>query len=198
MRPSLRMSKACWGVGELEEVEVLEGDGALFGHGFEVDDGLPVFGAVDDYGDGLGEFLGLREGEELEHLVEGAEAAGEDDEGLGEVGEPVLAHEEVVELEVELGGDPGVGALFEGELDVEADGLAACLEGSAVAASMMPGPPPEVMTKRWRRPGRDSAIWRPCRRGRGRLRSSVPSLRRRWRGFAGGLRLRERFRRWLE
>ena len=120
------------GVGELEEVEVLEGDGALFGHGFEVDDGLPVVGAVDDDGDLLGELFGLREGEQLEHLVERAEAAGEDDQRLGEVGEPVLAHEEVVELEVELGRDPGVGTLFEGQLDVEADGLAAGLEGAAV------------------------------------------------------------------
>jgi hypothetical protein len=51
----------------------------------------------------LASFVGLVEGEELEHFVERAEAAGEDDQRFGEVGEPVLAHEEVVELEVERG-----------------------------------------------------------------------------------------------
>ncbi len=119
-------------VGELEEVEILEGDGSLLGEHLKVDDVLPVTGAVDDDGDGFGELVGLVEGEEFEHLVEGAEAAGEDDEGLGEVGEPELAHEEVVEVEVEGRGDVGVGELLEGELDVEADGFAAGLVSAAV------------------------------------------------------------------
>ena len=120
------------GVRELEEVEILEGDGALFGQEFEIDDVLPVAGAVDDDGDGLGELVGLVEGEELEHFVEGAEATGEDDERFGKVGEPVLAHEEVVEVEVEGGGDVGVGHLLKGEHDVEADCLAAGLPGTAI------------------------------------------------------------------
>ena len=79
----------------------------------EVDDLRPVFLAVDHNTYVLGELLGLGEGEELEHLVEGAEAAGEDNQGLSKVGEPELTHEEVVELEVQFGGDVGVGHLLE-------------------------------------------------------------------------------------
>ena len=64
---------------------------------------LPVLRTVDDDGDLLGEFFGLGEREHLEHLVERAEAAGKDDQRLGQIGEPELAHEEVVEVEVERG-----------------------------------------------------------------------------------------------
>ena len=121
----MRRAKASSGVSaNWKRSHVLDGDGALFGEDVEVDDALPVGRAVDDDGDLLGELVGLGEGEQLEHFVQGAEAAGKDDQRLGEVGEPVLAHEEVVEVEVERGRDVGVGHLLEGQLDVQADGLA--------------------------------------------------------------------------
>ena len=117
----------------MEEVDVAGGDSAPLDRGDpEVDEALPVVGAIEKNGDVAGELVGLGEGEDLERLVEGAEAAGEDDEGFGEVGEPELAHEEVVELEVERGRDVTVGMLLEGKLDIEADGLGAGLVGSAV------------------------------------------------------------------
>jgi hypothetical protein len=77
-------------------------------------------------------FLGLGEGEDFKHLVERAEAAGKDDQRLGEIGEPELAHEEVMELEVERGGDVRVGMLLEGQADVEAHGFAAGLVCASV------------------------------------------------------------------
>ena len=116
VRPSLRMAKASSGVSaNWKRSRSLTRDGALFGEHLEVDHFLPVLRSVDDDGDLLGELVGLGEGEKLEHFVEGAEAAGENDQRLGQVGEPVLAHEEVVELEVERGRDEGVGQLLEGQ-----------------------------------------------------------------------------------
>src|ERR1700761_7559205 len=114
-------------VGVMEEIEVSGRDGAGVDQPVEVEDLLPVFGAVDDDGDVLGELVSLNEGENFKHLVDGAKAAGKDDQRLGQVGKPQLAHEEVVELEVERRGDIGVGSLLEGQADVEADGLAASL-----------------------------------------------------------------------
>ena len=61
-----------------------------------------------------------------------AKAAGEHDERFGEVSKPVLAHEEVVELEVEFGRDVAVGQLLERQLDVEPDRLRASFPGAAV------------------------------------------------------------------
>jgi hypothetical protein len=69
----------------------------------QVDDALPVARSVDEHGDLLGQLLGLRQGQQLEHLVQRAEAAGKDHQRLGQIGEPELAHEEVVELEVQVG-----------------------------------------------------------------------------------------------
>ncbi len=85
---------------------------------------LPVARSVNDDGDLLGQLPRLRQGEQLEHLVQGAESAGKDHQCLGQIREPELAHEKVVELEVQAGRDVGVGHLLEGQFDVEADGLA--------------------------------------------------------------------------
>ncbi len=59
-----------------------------------------------------------------EKFVDGAEASGKNHESFGEIGEPEFAHEEIVELEVERGGDVRIGILLEGQIDVEADGFA--------------------------------------------------------------------------
>ena len=61
-----------------------------------------------------------------------AEAARKDHQRLGQVREPELAHEEVVELEVQPVGDVRVGALLERQPDVQADRLAAGLVRAAV------------------------------------------------------------------
>src|SRR5205823_4488019 len=73
---------------------------------------------------------GLDQGEGLEHLVEGAEAAGEEDEAFGVLHEHGLAAEKVTEVEGDV--DVRVGALLFGQLDVAADGQAVGLVGAAV------------------------------------------------------------------
>ena len=75
---------------------------------------VPVLAAVDDDQNFLGQLVGLGEGEDFEEFVHGAETAGEDDESLGEIGEPEFAHEEVVELEIQRRGDVLVGICSKG------------------------------------------------------------------------------------
>src|SRR6202042_2491737 len=77
-------------IDELEEIAVLPRDSSLLGQQVEVDDLLPVAGAIDEDGDLLGQLLGLRQGQQLEHLVERAETAREDNQRLRQVGKPVL------------------------------------------------------------------------------------------------------------
>ena len=76
--------------------------------------------------------MGLRKSEQLEHLVEGAESSGKDDQRSRQIGEPVLTHEEVVELEVQRRRDVAVRRLLKRQLNIEADGLSAGLKGAAV------------------------------------------------------------------
>ena len=73
-----------------------------------------------------------RHAEGFEHLVEGAESAGEEDHGRRAEDEVKLPQREVLELEAEVGGDEGIGLLLARELDVEPDRLAADVEGAAV------------------------------------------------------------------
>ena len=108
--------------------------------GFEVEDLVPVLAAVEDHEQLLRELLRLRQRQDLEHLVERAEAAGKNHQRLGQVGEPELAHEEVVELEVQALGDVAVGPLLERQADVEADALAAGLVGAAIGGLHDAGP----------------------------------------------------------
>ena len=119
-------------VDELEQVEVLGSDGAGIDEGLEVHDAMPVFTAVDDNENFLGKLVGLREREDFEEFVDGAEAAGKNHQRFGEIGEPEFAHEEIVEFEVERGRDVGVGILLEGQIDVEADAFASGFIGAEV------------------------------------------------------------------
>src|SRR6202158_5618837 len=112
-----------WAVYDLELVDVFRGNGAGIDEGLKVDDAVPVFAAVDDHQNFLGQFIGLRERKNFEEFVHGSESAGENDEGLGKISEPEFAHEEIVELKVQSGSDVSVGALFEGQLDVQTNGL---------------------------------------------------------------------------
>ncbi len=66
---------------------------------------------------------GLDEGEDFEAFVVGAEAAGEEDDGVGFLDEDEFSGEEVAEVdEFFIAFDDGVGALFEGEFDGDAEG----------------------------------------------------------------------------
>src|SRR6266568_3335389 len=84
-------------VSNLEQVKVLRRNHSGIDHGVEIHDFLPILAAVYDDQNLFGEFLGLGEGEDFEKFVQRAEAAREDDQGLGKIGEPELAHEEIVE-----------------------------------------------------------------------------------------------------
>ncbi len=98
-----------------------------------LDVGLPLFpvvaaGAVDEddgHGDG---FSGLDEGENFKALVHGAETAGEKGDGVAGADEDEFSGEEVFEVdEFFIVGDEGVGFLFEGETDGQAEaGIGAC------------------------------------------------------------------------
>src|SRR5580693_4722291 len=83
-------------VDEFEEVQVFGGDGAGVDEGLEVHDAVPVFAAVDDDENFLGQFVGLGEGKDFKKLVDGAEASGKNHQRFGEIGEPELAHEKIV------------------------------------------------------------------------------------------------------
>ena len=101
-----------------------------------VEESLPVRGPEKDDREVL-DLAGLCEGQRLEELIEGAQAAGEDDESTRVLDEHVLAHEEVAELHAEV--DVLVQLLLAGELDVAADRQAACLMAAAVDRLHHPG-----------------------------------------------------------
>src|SRR5204863_7007874 len=90
------------------------------------------FAAVENDADFLRQLVGLDEREDFEELVARAEAAGKDHQRLREIREPELAHEEIVELELEPFGDVRIGTLLEGQPDVEADRLPAGFARAAV------------------------------------------------------------------
>ena len=89
---------------------------------------IPAFpvGAAGLFDEDDGEWVaasGLDEGEDFEAFVVGAEAAGEEGDGVGFLDEDEFAAEEIAEVdEFFVAFDEGVGFLFEGELDGDADG----------------------------------------------------------------------------
>ena len=116
----------------LQVAQIVGRDHAPLGHRRDVHDLVPVVRAIEHDRELLRQLLGLRQRQDLVHLVERPEAAREHHQRLGQVGEPQLPHEEVVELEAQALGRVLVQALLERQLDVEADALAAGLEGAAV------------------------------------------------------------------
>src|SRR5579885_392145 len=119
-------------IGVLEQIQILGRDHAVLDERIKIDDLFPVLRAVEQNSDLLGELLSLREREQFHELIHGAVTPGKDHQRFGEVGEPELAHEEVVELEAELRGDVRIRKLFEGKPDVQADGFAFGFGGAAV------------------------------------------------------------------
>ncbi len=108
---------------------------------------------------------GLDQGQRLEHLVERAEAAGEDRDRLGAHQEVHLADGEVVEVEAELRRDVEVRHLLVRQHDVEADRDAADVERAARC------PPPSRPGRRRCRSRPRGCRWRAragCRAGRTR------------------------------
>src|SRR5664279_4813245 len=119
----------------VDQVKVLGGNRSGIHQGLEVDDLVPVLPAINHHSDVLGELLGLRQRQQFEHFVEGPEASGKHHQRFGQIGKPQLAHKEVVELEVQVRGDVGIGNLLERQIDIEADSLAACLVGCLLYTS---------------------------------------------------------------
>src|SRR5580692_7880137 len=111
-------------VDDLEKFEIRRRYGTSVDEGLEVDDLVPVLAAVDDDQNLFCQLVGLSEGQDFEQFVHRAEAAGKDHQAFGEIGKPELAHEKVMELEVERWRDVLVRMLLEGELNIEADALA--------------------------------------------------------------------------
>src|SRR5919108_4877105 len=111
-------------VGELEQLEVLRPELALLQRTAlqPVDEPAPVVGSVQHDGEML-DLPGLDQRERFEQLVEGAEAARKDHEGLRVLHEHRLADEEVPEVDAEV--DVVVQPLLVRELDVQADGESA-------------------------------------------------------------------------
>src|ERR1700723_4220168 len=64
------------GIHKLEQVKVLGSNRAGIDEGLEVHDAMPVFAAIDDNENLLGEFIGLGQREDFEEFVDCAEAAG--------------------------------------------------------------------------------------------------------------------------
>src|SRR5208337_3236938 len=105
----------------------------------KVEHAPPILPAIEQYSHFFSKLFGLGEGENLEEFVECAEASRKDHESLGKVGKPEFAHEEVMELEVELRSDVRVGHLLEGQGDVEADGFASRFACATVGGFHNPG-----------------------------------------------------------
>ncbi len=127
-------------VSVLEIVEVRLADGAPADHVLEVENFVPVFSAIDEDQRVLRHFTGLRQGHHFPKFVEGAEAAGKDNEGFGDLREPQFAHEKIMEIEAELGTDVRIRELLVGQFDGKADRFAAGFIGAAIGSFHDAGP----------------------------------------------------------
>src|SRR5258707_9347572 len=119
-------------VGEREKFLVFRRDGAGVGQRFQVQHTVPVFLAVNDHQNFFGQLARLGQGKDFKQLVQGAKTSGKNHQRLGQVGEPVFTHEEVVKLKIQLGSNVRVGVLLKRQADVEANGFASALAGPAV------------------------------------------------------------------
>src|SRR5262249_41732918 len=109
-------------VGSVEESDVAGADGAIFRQRVEVQHLVPVARAEEHDGHAFLHLARLPQGEHLEELVEGAEAAGEQHDRLREIYEPELAHEKIVEMKVQLATDIRIVELLRdryGQADIE-------------------------------------------------------------------------------
>src|SRR5690348_2767323 len=111
----------------VEQLGILGADGAVADQRVEVHHLVPELGAEQDQRHTLLHLASLHQRQDLEELVEGAVAAWEQHHRLGEVDEPELPHEEVMEMHVELAAHIGIVELLvgdrDGETDIESPGL---------------------------------------------------------------------------
>src|SRR5208282_6071837 len=101
-------------IGPVKQLQVLWRDRSGVNQRLKINYPVPIVLAIDHDADALGELFGLRQSQQLEEFVEGAEPAGKNHQCLGQIGEPQLPHEEVVKLEIQLRGDVVVGRLLKG------------------------------------------------------------------------------------
>ncbi len=76
--------------------------------------------------------MGLHQGRRLEHFVERAEAAGEEDQGLGTLQKVHLADREIVEAETQFRRHIGIGRLLTRQDNVQPDRFGADIGGAAI------------------------------------------------------------------
>src|SRR6202521_3337048 len=100
------------GVGELQDAVFAAGDSAGAKHFAPVEHAIPVAASINQDQVAAIEFSCLHQGQHLPQFGHGAESAGKYNQRLGQLCEPQFAHEEVVELETQLGADIGVGPLL--------------------------------------------------------------------------------------
>src|SRR5579872_6758844 len=111
-------------VADLEEIEILGADRSPAHESVEIEEIAPELLPVENNRERAADFPSLDEGQDLEKFVHRAEAAGEDYQSARQIGEPELAHEEVVELEQQVGRDEGVGPLLVWKTDRQSHGRA--------------------------------------------------------------------------
>ncbi len=102
-------------------------------HLLEIYQGFPVLPVVKKYGQiELFDLVGLPERKCLKEFVERAESSRKYHYGLGVIEKPEFSHEKIIELEIEFRGYMGIGVLFIGQFDVEADGFFTAPAGAAI------------------------------------------------------------------
>src|SRR5258707_7502484 len=84
-----------------ETLEVIGRDGAGVHQRGKVHHSLPIFSSVNDDQYFFRQLLRLRKSKDFKEFVQGAESTGKNHQRLGQVGEPVLTHEEVVKLKIQ-------------------------------------------------------------------------------------------------
>src|SRR5437868_6349319 len=118
----------------MEQMSVLGADRAVAYERLEVQHLVPEFRAEQDDRHSFAHLARLHPRQDLEELVECAEAAREQHHRLCEVDEPELAHEEVMEVDVELAADEGIVELLIRNGNGQADIEPLCLGGTAIGS----------------------------------------------------------------
>ena len=81
----------------------------------------------------------LGQGKDFKKFVERAKASGENDQRFGQIGKPLLAHEEIVELKIEFRSDVLIWILLKRQPDIQADRFSAGFMGAAIGRLHNPG-----------------------------------------------------------
>src|ERR1035441_7827967 len=84
-------------IDKANQFQILAADGSGLQQPTEVESALPKLRAVKEDVHAMPHLVGLDQSEELKHFVHGSKTTGKDDQRLGGLREPKLAHEEVAE-----------------------------------------------------------------------------------------------------